>query len=742
MGIDLTEAVIARRHRVPLPEAEPGDGAAVARQLDAALMSAGFKLSRELFTGLSCLPAGQVMDLGVTVLRAVRVMAGDHVEHNPYFIDFPANVPETLEFWAELAERALAGGAVPDGALVDIGDGEMAWAGNLLSLPGYGTAAHAYEDMLAAHEALATSAGDRITVLHAGGTLQSEVASLFLDLAGSTVPLPREDVALLGVLAAECADGPRPEAIPVRENRAVINQVALAHGNPLLVDTVTDVLRLAAAASGGDATLETATRFRSFSRRERRVIMAALDGVVSASAAKLGDVPRYAERWKRIGERLHPHEYPAFPAARRVFAVARGEEKIPSLAAEAERRFRSGVPAEAARLLARSPGLMFRSLDRLLRSCDGSQADDILALAARTAPEVSGRVLLSAREHFQNRGKLDRAGRPRIFPGRSGRTWVAPESRAGLDPAIRDEVLALLDETVASRLPETGRLIVDPALMGVALPLTGKPAAPGIGVLPRGSVTEVVPAEQDVLTFFTYWRQVSRRTDYDLSAQMTTRDFTRNTAVSWLNYNSGDGAVTYSGDITSAPEGATEFISADLRRVTMDVLIPQVHIYAGEGFDKAAEAFFGYMLRERDQKGAPFEAATVRMKSDLRGSGRVALPLAFTRGEDGGWRAKWLHFYLRGYPSMNIAEEHKATAGLLVRSVLEREYLQVRYLTSLWSRRTPDGKAHLASTDSEAAEAAAGASGPVTYLGLGRPEGLPGDATVFTPENLGGVIPD
>ena len=44
--MDLNQAVIARRGRVPLPESAPGDGAAVTRQLDAALMSAGFRLSQ------------------------------------------------------------------------------------------------------------------------------------------------------------------------------------------------------------------------------------------------------------------------------------------------------------------------------------------------------------------------------------------------------------------------------------------------------------------------------------------------------------------------------------------------------------------------------------------------------------------------------------------------------------------------------------------------------------------------
>ncbi|MFD2349516.1 hypothetical protein ACFSTC_09245 [Nonomuraea ferruginea] len=76
---------------------------------------------------------------------------------------------------------------------------------------------------------------------------------------------------------------------------------------------MTDVLRLACALSGGDVTLATPTRFRSFRRAERRALLRALDAV--ATPAKLGDVPRHRERWKRLGERLHPHEYPLLPRA-------------------------------------------------------------------------------------------------------------------------------------------------------------------------------------------------------------------------------------------------------------------------------------------------------------------------------------------------------------------------------------------------------------------------------------------
>jgi hypothetical protein len=92
------------------------------------------------------------------------------------------------------------------------------------------------------------------------------------------------------------------------------------------------------------------------------------------------------------------------------------------------------------------------------------------------------------------------------------------------------------------------------------------------------------------------------------------------------------------------------------------------------------------MLRGSAQRGAPFEAATVRMKSDLRGAGRVALPLAFLRGEDGRWRAKWLHFYLKGRPSMNIVQGSRLSTGLLARTVIERDYLRVEYLARLMGR--------------------------------------------------------
>ena len=51
--MELRQAVIAKTLRVPAVEGAAGDGAAVARQFDVALLSVGFKASRELLEHLS-----------------------------------------------------------------------------------------------------------------------------------------------------------------------------------------------------------------------------------------------------------------------------------------------------------------------------------------------------------------------------------------------------------------------------------------------------------------------------------------------------------------------------------------------------------------------------------------------------------------------------------------------------------------------------------------------------------------
>ncbi|MEU9331779.1 TerD family protein [Streptomyces sp. NPDC048290] len=718
------EALVVRHtHRVPAPRGSAGDSAAAARQFDAALASAGFKLSAELLARLSDLSGAAVLHTARRTLRTVAEMSGDHVRHNTYFIDFPANVPDTEEFWARCVAEALSDPEAREGVLSQLASGFL----NLLSLPSYGRYQHTYEELLAAQDELIAAAGDRVTVLHLGRDLDTELTALYLSLAGSTTPLGEEHLSDLGVLAGRCARGPQPEAIPIRENRAVVNAARLAVGADLLVDTVTDVLRLACALSGGDVTLLEPTRFRTLPRPVRRALLAALDALIAATPAKLSDVTAHREPFKRLGERLHPHEYPRWPHAAQVFAVARGERRARTLDSRVEERLADLDVPGAVRMLSSSPGRLFRALDHLLRiAVDDAERDLVVDTAVRVAPQVSGRVVLSVREHFHNRER--ETGEPRIFINRRGRGWATPDARPPVPADARDRLTKALDAEIRRRLPTPERVLVDPAVLDVALPLSGRATTAGLGVLPRGSRS---PVDGDRLRFFTYWKQTAHRTDYDLSALLLNTDYSTD---AWLSYTSlKTVGGTHSGDITTAPDGASEFIDLSLERIPAAFIVPQVNIYAGEDFETVEESFFGFMLRDAEQKGRPFEPRTVRMKSDLRGTGRVALPLVFRREDDGRWRAKWLHLYLRGISAANRVEENQVSVAKLVRAVVERDYLTVRHLVSLLSTPTTTLDHWHPGTPPPPE--------PVLYIGLERPEGLHPDSQVVTVENLRDLIP-
>ncbi|MGW9432342.1 hypothetical protein ACWHA1_30930, partial [Streptomyces decoyicus] len=143
MGHSLESLVIRHTHRLPLPAGPAGpagDGGVAARQFDAALMSVGFKLSADLLERLSELSDGAVVDIAVRTLRTVREMAGDHVQHNVYFIDFPANVPDTFAFWMRCIVEALAEDASRERTISQLRSGVV----DLLTLPSYGNYRHTY----------------------------------------------------------------------------------------------------------------------------------------------------------------------------------------------------------------------------------------------------------------------------------------------------------------------------------------------------------------------------------------------------------------------------------------------------------------------------------------------------------------------------------------------------------------------------------------------------------------------
>jgi hypothetical protein len=155
-------------------------------------------------------------------------------------------------------------------------------------------------------------------------------------------------------------------------------------------------------------------------------------------------------------------------------------------------------------------------------------------------------------------------------------------------------------------------------------------------------------------------------------------------------------------------------------------IVPQVNVYAGEGFDEVAESFFGFMERDGEQQGRPYEPRTVRMKSDLRGAAsRAAAGLPARR------RRRLVGKVDAPVPARGRQLQHGGDEQGVDRHDRpldpRRRFLTVGDLVARWGVAEPyHGQAF---------------DGPVTYLGIERPEGLPAGSDAITLDRLAELVP-
>jgi len=128
---------------------------------------------------------------------------------------------------------------------------------------------------------------------------------------------------------------------------------------------------------------------------------------------------------------------------------------------------------------------------------------------------------------------------------------------------------------------------------------------------------------------FLYWKENERRIDVDLSATAYDNDWKYKTHLDWTSLQSL--GCKHSGDIQSAPNGASEFIDLNLkslRKAGIRYIVMNVFSFSGQKYS-TFQSFAGFMEREDANKGEIFEAKTVKNKFDLTSESTVCLPMFF-----------------------------------------------------------------------------------------------------------------
>lgn len=698
----------------------------VARQLDTALMTVGFKLSTELFDYITnSISVEQSLSYSRLILESIKNRVDADKKHNVYFKDFPNNVPSTADFWVSCILTYF-------------------FTGNST----YGQYQHTYDDMVSRHEEFIPIFERKSTVIHLGNDYKLSISCMLRDLMGSNIPLSDSDKLLCKDLINEVSRWsklvlPLEFKIPIRENKVFFNTFLMQRGLPIIVDNTTDILRIACELSGGDSSLETNTKFK-VSTRYRKPLIDALENLLASNPAKVADICGYINVWKRLGHNIHVGTFckgSKRPNVSKFFHIARNNDKKPkTMMGMFNENMKKGHVISAIDCIKHAPGHLVRCADQIL-----SYPNNVLTLSGEChrshfanvlrgcVDKVSGRVLLSLWEHLSNR--LVCKNDNRIFINKKKKSFVTKDKRKSIHSVDLHIITNIIKNSLRKRINNYDRIILDRDMLNVAVPLTEKYMTDGVGIVPRGS-DQCINENSDTVRIFCHWVQEDIRTDYDLSVQMLDSAFKSTGYVSWTNTK--EKAITHSGDITDAPapNGAFEAIDINLSLLEDNVkyIIPQVHKFSGEGFKNIPVSVMGFCEQHNLEKGKPFEPQAVKTKMDMRGDGGYAVPFVLYKNEYGVWKVRWVHLFFNGKANFNMVEKCRLTNALMLSTIMKRNYITIGEYVSMLA--DGEDKVFFDKTDIKPEDS-------VLYIGLQKPEWLNENENtkIITVNNLRDIIP-
>lgn len=569
------------------------------------------------------------------VINTLKAMRGGQVEYAPLFTGFPDKVPDDKAYFVDRMIGFLVNSCLdnPAGTRLESGVVVPEW---LFDLKQFGadpiTQMHDPKLLEAARANQARRKKDtHVEWVRLRFAAVDEVERRCLDYLranlyakSSIQEVLRPDLEkLLGHFSADLID---PTQVIFRETRTYLTKYYWERGDyatvSRLADTPTDFLRLFAALTGGDISLAEKTKYPKLNRAQRRVVLAGLE----RSGNLEEDLRRYRGLWLAVGRGLHPgSQEKEFPRTAAAFKVLRNET-IRTFNSHIEMGFQRGTSMAVLEKLAERPTLLARRLQQLLKANSG-QEEAIFAQLRKVAGQIPLKILIQLESYFRNqwcspyRMILNKKGKMRIMP----RPYI-------LEQAILERTSAVLLSEARSQLSarpswSDKKVWIDPRLKSYTLPLALRKTSEGMMVFGRG--TRIPLDTGKVLRLFVYWKQHQRSTDLDLSLIQFDGEMKYSGHVSYTRLASE--GIVHSGDLQDAPEGAAEFIDAELSALAQiegcRYLAPVIYRYCGEFF-ALMDCHSGWMIRDKvDSTYASFDLKTVQNKFDLTGTSGMAMPM-------------------------------------------------------------------------------------------------------------------
>ncbi|KKK96811.1 hypothetical protein LCGC14_2659020, partial [marine sediment metagenome] len=325
----------------------------------AEMMRYGFCVSQELHGTLRVLSETSLTEVYNSVIPVLKEMKGADVDYTPMYPNFPQQVMEASEL--ELFINAIC-------HYWTFGE----WKPEYLKLP--------REVSL-----------ERGKFREIGWITEEEFNNIFTQILSSKDSISDADKKTVAWFIDHLPALPNME-IPFKENLCTVAGILFEKDKDIsnLIKTATDVLRIATHLSGGDISLAENTKFKSLPRKQRKVLVAALERVATEE-----DINRHRGKWVKLFHSLHVGEYSSklWQMAKKV----RNNQKIETFNGKVQEAINDKRIYAAVNLLMDRPGEFARKIDHLLRLTLPELSDDrtfIISSFLSKVHRVPTRILL------------------------------------------------------------------------------------------------------------------------------------------------------------------------------------------------------------------------------------------------------------------------------------------------------------------------------------------------------------
>ncbi|MCS4088688.1 hypothetical protein [Rhizobium sp. BK176] len=376
--------------------------------------------------------------------------------------------------------------------------------------------------------------------------------------------------------------------------------------------TATDVLRLAAALSEGDVSLRTKSKFRKFSRPERRFLL----GLIESAKHIEEDFAMRKEQWKRLLSYLRPADFNVGRVSAAYDLLY--NKQVHTLDAKVEKAM-AVKDIGSLDLLKARPGQLLR---RLHKAYDlfGREAFDAFKSVSHDLT-VSQLVKLDGYLATVN----DRKSLVFTPKGNWTKAQFVENGKAKIDDADLADLRAFISAEVGSRLDALypSGFNVDPATKDVKLQANGQELA----AYGRGTVFDI-PDNMKFLRTASYWeaKRESGNVWFDVGWNFYGADWGHRGTVSWDSTEpfSSQSAV-FSGDPTNSKDlkgRACQMIDLYPQKLIADGVryaVWNVLCYSAIPFEGATDVLATLQWGEEPQEGNLYEPARAQMVFPLTG---------------------------------------------------------------------------------------------------------------------------